>query len=225
MPNALYPAGATPTVTCPMHTNTDIGVLGQRLRNAVGDRPAPDQAWMPDQIAWDTLAEIASDARGLTEAEANVYRATLRSALPAFDIADPDVVLLYEVVDNCLGPGRPSITTHLAGVVFESLQLPHLVLLESGEAAPSTRTFNSVLPSLAAAAYDCGPFGRTLFLEGAATMLKGVNEACDDSRRERLCTTLFALPNPPCGGDAAPTNLFEFDAALTRLDVYEPWTG
>jgi hypothetical protein len=110
-------------------------------------------------------------------------------------------------------------------VVFEFLQLPCLVLLEPGEAAPGTRTFNSVLPSLAAAAYDCGPFGRTLYLEGAATMLKGVNEACDESRRERLCTTLFAIPNPPFGGDAAPTNLYEFDAALTRLGVYEPLPG
>jgi hypothetical protein len=182
--------------------------------------PGQCDEFKPAIGAWDALSRLKSASAGMTREQKNGVESALSAALATTNLGSLDVQLLKDVVHAALGAGgEVSPEQYLARRTFEHLCLPDLVLLESGEVEPNSRTFNSILPSLAASTYDYGVLGRTLLWKGACQLFAGPSNG---ARSDTLRQVTFGFPNPPKPGEDRLEQFWEFVMAVDALGLDEP---
>jgi hypothetical protein len=171
--------------------------------------------WAPIAKTWEQLKSIIWHA---TRGEKDAIESTLSAALPLPAYRSLDAQLLDDVVHAVLDPDcRVSPEQYLAGKAYEHLVLPELKLLEKGEIEPSSRTFNSIFPSLAAGTYDYGTLGRTLLWDGASQMFVGIRFK---ERSDTLRQVIFSSPSPK-QGEKELKHMGEFYLLVDGLNLDE----
>ncbi len=180
--------------------------------------PPAGQPQVPVPGAWRCLEVLASLRRKLNPAQLDLARQMLLGAVEASPHAPLDKALLMDTLNATTRADGPGLGEYVAQRAYESLCLDQLQLKADGEAEPPTRTFNSILPSLAASTYDHDPLGRTLLWEGACRLFDGPSA---DQRRATLQSIVFSLPNVPKPGEQKLEAMFEFFMAVDEMDLYE----
>ncbi|VVD66925.1 hypothetical protein [Pandoraea commovens] len=198
-----------------------IGALASTLNLALANRPESGDPWVPDNLAWDALSRLAALAKPLASVEARTFVNNIRQCMTGVRRDSPDDLLLDSILDNCFDGGKTPLTEHLAAKAFKCLDLPHLTVLEPGEFQPSSRTFNSLLPSLALGVHEYGPFGRTLLWHGARHMLAGLSGDASEWRVEALQKVIFSYANEAHPGEAGGPTIEAFVEELDLLDSHE----
>ncbi|QUP53365.1 type III effector protein [Ralstonia syzygii] len=171
---------------------------------------------MPE--AWRCLDVLASLRRKLNPAQLGLARQMLFRAVEASPHPAADKALLLDTLNAATQADGPGLGEYVAQRAYEGLCLDQLQLKADGEAEPPARTFNSILPSLAASTYDHNPLGRTLLWEGACRLFDGPSA---ERRRAALQTVVFSLPNVPRPGEQKLEALFEFFLAVDAMGVDE----
>ncbi|VVD66949.1 hypothetical protein PAQ31011_00395 [Pandoraea aquatica] len=216
--------GAFPTNIVAIRDSADdvaIKTLSITLKDAIEARPSPGEPWTPHDAAWNALTELDRRAKPLAPTETRNFADSIRQWLNEVPRFSPDVLLLDRILDNALGNTQRPLKQYLGEKAFESLELPRLNVLEPGEVEPNSRTFDSVLPSLALGVHEYGPFGRTLLWHGARHLLAGPSGDASESRVEALQKVMFSFPNKSHLGDSEVPTIQEFVAELDLLDSRE----
>lgn len=183
---------------------------------AVAPPAGKPQAPMPE--AWRCLEALASLRRKLNPAQLDLARQILSHAVQASPHAPADKTLLKDILEAVTQADGPGLGEYVAQRAKDGLYLDQLQLKTNDEAEPPTRTFNSILPSLAASTYDYNPLGRTLLWEGACRLFAGPSA---EQRREKLQAAVFSLPNVPAPGEQPLEHMIEFVLALDDMELYE----
>ncbi|WP_247538695.1 type III effector protein [Ralstonia pseudosolanacearum] len=186
---------------------------------AVAPPAGKPQAPMPE--AWRCLEALASLRRKLNPAQLDLARQILFHAVEASNHAPLDKSLLQNTLDATTQADGPGLGEYAAQRARDGLCLDQLPLKADDGAELPTRTFNSILPSLAASTYDYNPLGRTLLWEGACRLFAGPSA---EQRREKLQAAVFSLPNVPAPGEQPLKHMIEFVMAIDGmgLDEAEP---
>ncbi|QCX49115.1 type III effector protein [Ralstonia pseudosolanacearum] len=186
---------------------------------AVAPPAGKPQAPMPE--AWRCLEALASLRRKLNPAQLDLARQMLSLAAQASPHTPADKALLQDILKTVTQADGPGLGEYVAQRAYDGLCLGQLQLKADDEAEPPTRTFNSILPSLAASTYDYNPLGRTLLWEGACRLFAGPSA---EQRREKLQAAVFSLPNVPAPGEQPLEHMSEFVLAIDGmgLDEAEP---
>lgn len=199
----------------------DLGHMPARVRRSAGDAIAPHASRANDAIAellapltaatrpdgpptWQPVPRLAESLDALyryASHAADPDKVALRSAVAdmltgARHHRKKDVDLLSTVIDGAIAGHDPS--QMLGSIAERSLNLPNFKIRPDDQPEPPERHFTSTLLPFAAAAYDYGPLGRTLLLEGARACFAGPSQA---QRVEKLQEAMFALPNPRASGE------------------------
>ncbi|MFK0376139.1 hypothetical protein [Pandoraea sp. NPDC090278] len=202
-----------------------IGALASTLNLALANQPEAGDPWVPDNLAWDALTRLAAQAKPLASVEARTFVNNIRQWMTEVPQGSPDALLMDSILDNCFDGGKTPLPKYLAERAFNCLNLPRLIVLEPGEVQPNSRTFNSLLPSLAMGVHEYGPFGRTLLWHGARHMLAGPSGDASESRVEALRKVIFSHANEAhlggAGGPTIETFVAELDLLDSREEIYE----
>ncbi|AYB51171.2 type III effector protein [Ralstonia solanacearum] len=180
--------------------------------------PPAGQPHAPMPEAWRCLEVLASLRRKLNPAQLMRARDMLSKAAEASPHSPADKALLLDTLNTVTQADGPGLGEYVAKRAYEGLCLNQLQLKADGEAEPPARTFNSILPSLAASTYDYNPLGRTLLWEGACRLFDGPSA---ERRRAALQTAVFSLPNVPAPGEQPLGHLVEFILAIDDMALYE----
>jgi hypothetical protein len=174
----------------------------------LGSQPVPQLAQ-----ALDALFRYAAHA---DDSDKAALRAALADMLAgARHHPGKDLDLLTTVIEGAMAGRDPSEV--LGGIAELSLNLPDFNIRPDDQPEPPERHFTSTLLPFAAAAYDYGPLGRTLLLEGARACFAGASQA---RRGEKLQEVMFALPYPTASGELLESMADIFMALRERgIDV------
>jgi hypothetical protein len=199
----------------------DIAV--QLARTAVGQGGSREPQ-APVDGAWAYFQALDGLKEKLSEAQLLEARALLKGPIAASAHSIADIRLMSEVIDAATTPGGPALATFLTqtvlkGLCMNQLQTPEQ-MREPWEEEPNSRTFNSVLPSIAGVIYEHAPMGRTLLWEGACGLFPGASEA---KRRETLKTLVFEFPPDPGEGQDRLEDTYEFTMAVDEMDIDEKY--
>ncbi|AEG68632.1 hypothetical protein [Ralstonia solanacearum] len=180
--------------------------------------PPAGKPHTPMPEAWRCLEALASLRRKLNPAQLMLARNMLSKAAEASPHAPADKALLLDTLNTVTQADGPGLGEYVAKRAYAGLCLDRLQLKADGEAEPSARTFNSILPNLAASTYDYNPLGRTLLWEGACRLFDGPSA---ERRRAALQTAVFSLPNVPAPGEQPLEHIVEFILAIDDMALYE----
>ncbi len=180
--------------------------------------PPAGKPHTPMPEAWRCLEALASLRRKLNPAQLMRARDMLSKAAEASPHSPADKALLLDTLNTVTQADGPGLGEYVAKRAYAGLCLDRLQLKADGEAEPSARTFNSILPNLAASTYDYNPLGRTLLWEGACRLFDGPSA---ERRRAALQTVVFSLPNNPAPGEQPLGHIVEFYLAIDDMRLYE----
>ncbi|AKZ25987.1 hypothetical protein [Ralstonia pseudosolanacearum] len=192
--------------------------VATRIAEHCAVKPSPGEPQAPIPEAWRCLEALASLRLRLHPAQLGLARQMLLGAVEASTHAPLDKALLQDILKAVTQADGPGLDEYVARRAYDGLCLGQLQLKADDEAEPPTRTFNSILPSLAASTYDYNPLGRTLLWEGACRLFDGPSA---ERRRAALQTAVFSLPNVPAPGKQPLDNLIEFVLAIDDMKLYE----
>lgn len=209
-------------VTVPERDPLEEEIRGiKNIAQGAGSQGGPRQTQAPVDGAWTYFQALDGLKERLSETQLLEARASLKGPLAESAHSIADVRLMSEAIDAATTPGGQALATFLTQKVLKGLclniQTPEQ-MRESGEDEPNSRTFNSVLPSIATVIYEHGPVGRTLLWEGACGLFPGASEA---ERRETLKTLIFKFPCDPGEGLGRLENMFEFVMAVDEMNIDE----
>lgn len=174
-------------------------------------------------IQWEPLPRFRESLEALSRFAANTDAAgktALKTTLanmpnPCAHHREKDVELLEEMAGRA-AQGEDPLQV-LSEIAESSLNLSNFKIRVDGEAEPPECHFTSTLLPFAEAAYDYGPLGRTLLLEGARACFAGPSQ---ERRAAKLQAAMFALPNPPESGEPLAFTVDIWNALRERgIDV------
>lgn len=192
--------------------------VASQLATQCAVEPEVGKPQQPVVGVWRYLQAIDSVRPNLSAIQIAEVRDDLRAAITESSHSQADKDLLLDTIDEITRPGGRSLACFMRDRAFAGLCLPNLRMTEEGEAEPNSRTFNSILPSLAESAFDHNPMGRTLLWEGACRLFAGSQES---KRRERLRKVVFEFPNVTEIDQPKLETPWDFIMAVDELGVDE----
>jgi hypothetical protein len=205
-------------------TAARIQDIAEQLARGVASQGGPRPTQAPVDGAWTYFQALDGLKGKLSEAQLLEARALLKGPIAASAHSIADIRLMSEVIDAATTPGGQALATFLTRTVLEGLCLDQFQtpgqMREPWEEEPNSRTFNSVLPSIAGVIYEHAPVGRTLLWEGACGLFPGASEA---RRRETLKTLVFEFPCDPGEDQERLEDTYEFIMAVDAMDIDEKY--
>lgn len=211
-------AAIHPTDGLPSGLKARVRDVAEQLAVRCAVSPKAGEPQQSVTHAWAYLQAIETVCSTLGAEQIAEVGDELRTALARSGHSQMDKDLLLNLVDEMTRPSGRTLAQFTSERAFTGLCLPNLRMTEEGEKEPNSRTFNSILPSLAESTFDHDPLGRTLLWEGACQLFSGPQQP---QRREKLRKVVFEFPNVAKEGQSRLETPWEFIMAVDELQVDE----